>query len=302
MRLEWLTYIKMIARTNSISTAADACFISQQALSKAIKAFEDEIGVKLLVRTNQGVRLTEEGEYVLNVANQVLPLINEMENHFAFWNTSQMTGSLNIYSVPTIKDTMLKKPISTFYKFYPGVKLSVKSKEENEIIQAALNNEIDLGFLSVMTTGDENINTIPNSLEFVPFAKHKFDALISKNSPLAQYSSVTLAQLLQYPAILMPTNRLEDYNPYKLLTRFGAVNVRFADSYELYNQFLVDDLGFSICPDLAIFKQCVFSEPQMNIVRRPISDNVYSTIGYVTNPKRAANPFIEYFLYFFNQI
>ena len=302
MRLEWLTYLKMIARTKSISTAADACFISQQALSKAIKSFEEELGVKLLIRTNQGVKLTEEGDYVLNVANQVLPLINEMENHFAFWSTSQLTGSLNIYSVPSIKRALLAKPISTFYKYYPNVSLSVKSKEENEIIQAALNNEIDLGFLSVMAVNDEVINPIPDALEFVPFAKHKFDALLSKNSPLAQYQQVSFSQLLENPVVLMPTNRLEDYNPYKLLTRFGTVNVRFADSYDLYNQFLADDLGFSICPDMEIFTQRAFSTPPYNFIRRPISDNVYSTIGYVYHKKRPKNQFIEYFLYFLNQV
>ena len=77
---------------------------------------------------------------------------------------------------------------------------------------------------------------------------------------------------------------------------------RFADSYDLYNQFLADDLGFSICPDMEIFTQRAFSTPPYNFIRRPISDNVYSTIGYVYHKKRPKNQFIEYFLYFLNQV
>lgn len=298
MRLEYLTYLKMIARSNSISTAANACFISHQALSKAMKSFEEELGIKLLLRTNQGVKLTEEGEYVLGIANQVLPLLNELENHFSLSETAKLTGSLNILSIPLIRDAMLKKSISLFYKRYPNVHLSIENGDTDVAIPALLNNEIDLAFFSIVTINHVCLTEIPKELEFVPFSKYRFNALLSKNSPLANFSTISISQLLAYPVILMPTTELYNFNPYKILSFFGDVNIRFAASYDLYDQFLDDDLGVSIAPDLHLFDKLSVSESS-HIERRPISDNVYGTMGYIFN-KNNNNPYIKQFLNIFD--
>lgn len=60
MRLEQFESLIEIANSNSISIAAQNLYISQPALSRSIKGLEDELGVPLLSRTVDGVRLTPE--------------------------------------------------------------------------------------------------------------------------------------------------------------------------------------------------------------------------------------------------
>ena len=302
MRLEYLTYIKMIAKTNSLTAAANACYISHQALSKAIKMFEDEIGAKLLVRTNQGVKLTEEGEYVLSIANQILPLINEMENHFSYSETSKLTGKLNILSISVTKNMLLKKSISTFYKYYPNIQLTVKIGEEKDIISALLNKEIDLGFFNIVSINNKPLTEIPDELEFVPFLKCKFIALVNKQSPLAKLDCISLSQLLEYPVILMPSTELGDFNPYKILSHFGTVKVYLVDSYDLYEQFLIDDLGVTLQLDTPILQnKYISTSSSTHIIQRPIAENVYCTMGYIYNKNHNDNPYIKQFLDIFNK-
>lgn len=65
MELKQLQYFRAVAKQNSISQAADSLYITQPALSRCIKRLEDEIGVALLERMSNGVKLTPAGEAFL---------------------------------------------------------------------------------------------------------------------------------------------------------------------------------------------------------------------------------------------
>ena len=60
--LDWYKYFLSVARLGSVTRAARDMHVSQPAVSLAIAKLEDELGVKLFVRTNRGIRLTNEGE------------------------------------------------------------------------------------------------------------------------------------------------------------------------------------------------------------------------------------------------
>ena len=135
---------------------------------------------------------------------------------------------------------------------------------------------------------------------FIPFTKYRYNAIFNKQSPLAKFNTVSFAQLLSQPVILMPTTQLHDFNPYKILSHFGTVNLRLADSYDLYDQFLIDGLGVTITPDIPLInKESNSLSGKSNIISRPISDNVYGTMGYIYN-KNNENPYVKQFLNIFD--
>ena len=53
MMLRQLQYFRTVVRTGSFTEAAEECFISQSAISQQIKALENDLGVKLLIRENR---------------------------------------------------------------------------------------------------------------------------------------------------------------------------------------------------------------------------------------------------------
>ena len=76
MDLKQLRYFLQICEDKSFSNAAKSLFITQQALSKSIKNMEEELQLPLLVRSNNGLELTEYGEYLYKHS---IPIIQEYD-------------------------------------------------------------------------------------------------------------------------------------------------------------------------------------------------------------------------------
>src|SRR5512136_2637552 len=72
MELRQLRYFVAVAEEGNISRAAKKIFLTQPALSRQIKALEDEIGQCLLERQAHSIRLTPAGETLLREARELL--------------------------------------------------------------------------------------------------------------------------------------------------------------------------------------------------------------------------------------
>ena len=82
MTLTQLQYAVTIAKTKSMNQAANELFVSQPALSGAMKELEDELGTQLFIRNNRGIVITTEGEEFLSYARQMVELGNLVEERF----------------------------------------------------------------------------------------------------------------------------------------------------------------------------------------------------------------------------
>ncbi|MBE6023536.1 MAG: LysR family transcriptional regulator [Cellulosilyticum sp.] len=82
MTLTQVQYVVAIADTKSMNKAANKLFVSQPALSEAIKDLEAELQTQLFIRTNKGVIVTTEGEEFLSYARQMVELGKLVEERF----------------------------------------------------------------------------------------------------------------------------------------------------------------------------------------------------------------------------
>ena len=71
MTLQQIHYTLVVSESRSMNKAAEKLYISQPTLTSAIHSLEDELGIKLFNRTNQGVILTNEGKDFLLQARQI---------------------------------------------------------------------------------------------------------------------------------------------------------------------------------------------------------------------------------------
>ena len=78
MTLQQLHYFVMTAELHSFTRAAEACHVSQPALSHAISELEDELGTRLFLRTGRAIQLTETGELCLQTAREIERAAGEM--------------------------------------------------------------------------------------------------------------------------------------------------------------------------------------------------------------------------------
>mgnify|MGYP000857817170 CR=1 FL=1 len=97
-----LKYFVGVARYGSINQAAKAMYISQPQLSHIIKSIEEEVGFDLFQRTNQGVRLTRNGESFLSHCQVIL---DEMDSLDRFINQTHQQGSRLVVSMTRFSHT-----------------------------------------------------------------------------------------------------------------------------------------------------------------------------------------------------
>lgn len=82
MRIQQLQYLEEIVKTGSINEAAKRLFLTQPSVSNAIKELENELNLKLLLRSKIGVTLTDEGREFMIYARQILDQVYLLEERY----------------------------------------------------------------------------------------------------------------------------------------------------------------------------------------------------------------------------
>ena len=100
MFIRQLEYLVTLAREKHFARAAEACHVSQPALSSGIRSLEKELGVVIVQRERRFVGFTAEGERVLDWAQQTLASLAHMRED-ASTAKSAMSGLLRIGAIPT---------------------------------------------------------------------------------------------------------------------------------------------------------------------------------------------------------
>ena len=80
--LDWLILRKLYEK-RSISKAAEDLYVTQSALTKRVRTIEQEWGVEVVKRSNQGVTFTEDGRYLVKKAGIMLDFLGEIREHFS---------------------------------------------------------------------------------------------------------------------------------------------------------------------------------------------------------------------------
>ena len=135
MRMEDLRYLIQVADIGSISLAAEACYITQQGLSRIISNLEKELGVKLFHRTNNHIRLTDVGELVVARAKELDGLYQHMLTDISRLSSAegQRPVDCHIYTTQLISSTLLFRVLSTLNLRYPGIHLNIEELDPPEI-------------------------------------------------------------------------------------------------------------------------------------------------------------------------
>ncbi|WP_160037090.1 LysR family transcriptional regulator [Paenibacillus sp. An7] len=108
-----LMIFKHVAELHSISKTAEKLDYVQSNISQRIKSLEEELGVRLFIRNNRGVTLTEEGNKLLGYTNQILLLMDEARSSV---NPTKWKNHLTIAAPQTISAVRIPQLFSSFLR------------------------------------------------------------------------------------------------------------------------------------------------------------------------------------------
>jgi DNA-binding transcriptional LysR family regulator len=148
MELRHLRYFVAVAEELNVRQAATRLHLSQPPLSRQIHDLEDEVGTKLFLRSQSGMRLTEAGRTFLTEARSILSQ-SQRAVRLAQAASRGEAGRLDIaYAVEGFEPVLLRV-IRLFRRLFPMVELGMRELQYHQQVQELINRRIDLGYVGI---------------------------------------------------------------------------------------------------------------------------------------------------------
>lgn len=193
MELRVLNYFLAIAREESFTRAAEQLHLTQPTLSRQIAQLEEELGVKLFVRSNHNIILTEDGMILKRRAQEILSLADKTKRDFLH-RDENLEGIISIGSGEFLSTRYLTDCIAAFRKKHPLVRYEFYSGNAGNVQNYIERGLLDLGLMS------EPIDIRKYDFISMP-VKEQWGALVQSDSPLAKKDFITPQDLLGIPII-----------------------------------------------------------------------------------------------------
>ena len=145
MELNQLRAFLSVARTGQLVRAAEQLHLTQSALSKQIKSFEDELGVRLFVRTPAGMVMTGEGRRLLPLAAKTIDSAQEIASLAASMRGT-VSGALRLGTIIDPESIRLGPLLAALVQFYPQVDVSLLHGISGGVLQMLREGQVDACF------------------------------------------------------------------------------------------------------------------------------------------------------------
>lgn len=146
--LKQLRYFDALAREQHFGRAAEACAVTQPALSMQIHELEQQLGLILVERTRAGVLLSDKGREIAARAARVLGDVREMIE-FAQHSNEVLSGSLRLGVIPSIAPYMLPPLLPLLRESYPNLELHVRETQTLPLTQELVEGKLDVLLLAL---------------------------------------------------------------------------------------------------------------------------------------------------------
>jgi LysR family transcriptional regulator, hydrogen peroxide-inducible genes activator len=146
--LKQLRYFDALSRHCHFGRAAEACAISQPALSMQIKELEQFLGGVLLERGARQIRLTKFGEEVAQRVRDILRSVDELGD-FARASHDQLAGRLRVGMIPTIAPYLLPTVIGNLTRLHPELDIHVRETLTPKLIEELREGRLDTAIVAL---------------------------------------------------------------------------------------------------------------------------------------------------------
>jgi DNA-binding transcriptional LysR family regulator len=137
---------RAVAEQKSFRRAAEQLHVSQPSVSQHVQQLEEELGVRLLDRRAEGLRLTEAGEVLLGFARRSSKLSQQVIARLASLE-GQSGGALRLAASTTVAQYVLPRILGPFLKANPRIELAVRSGNTQQVTAWVVQREADLGLI-----------------------------------------------------------------------------------------------------------------------------------------------------------
>ncbi|MBW3088234.1 LysR family transcriptional regulator [Bifidobacterium sp. 82T24] len=291
MTLLQLKYIVKIVECGSMNEASHELYISQPALSSAVKELEKEMGIEIFTRSSQGIALTVDGAEFLTYARQVLDqsalLEERYKNAKPRKQLCQVSTQHYMFAVEAFVE-LINSIKSDEYEF------TIRETRTKDIINQVANMQSEVGILYLSDFNKDVIGKLlrEKHLEFHPIFRAGLHVFLSRSNPLAGRKSLTMEDLKPYPWIQYEQG--EEGSFYfaeeAVWPEYSPKQINVTDRATILN-FIVGLNGYTVCS--GIDNEDLNSE---KIVTVPLESDEKMLVGWITNERAKLSKAAEVYL------
>ncbi|NMF25010.1 LysR family transcriptional regulator [Olsenella umbonata] len=291
MKLQQLRYVIQVAESGSLTAAAERLFVAQPSLSKAVAELEREMGVTIFTRSRTGVELTEEGTRFLSYARQVVEQADLLE--------AEYKGGTRVRRVFGVSAQHYAFVVNAFVRLVREHGASSYEFSLRESTTAGILDDVRVqrSELGILYRSHFNRDVISNAvraagLAFEPLFTATPHVFVSRDNPLADRASVTLADLRPYPRLSYDQGiHNSPYFAEELhITEPAEKSIVVTDRATLFN-LLIGLGGYTISS--GILSEALNGS---QIVAVPLESDERMELGYVRRHDRPPSPIASRYL------
>lgn len=236
-----LAIVLAVEQQGSLTAAADSLHLTQSALSHSIRKLEQQMGTAIWLREGRSLRPTQAGQYLLAVAQRVLPQLTLAEKRLRQFAAGER-GTLHIGMECHPCYQWLLKVAAPYLAAWPDVDMDVKQKFQFGGIGALFAHEIDL-----LVTPDPLHRP---GLHFEPVFDYEQVLVASRHHPLAQQPYIKPAQLAGEVLITYPVSieRLDIYNQFLVPAGVRPRRHKTIETTDIMLQMVASGRGVAALP------------------------------------------------------
>ncbi len=185
MNLDYYRAFIECVRTGNLTVAAKNLGYTQSGVSHIVAYLEAEFGFPLVIRSRSGIRLTYNGEQVVELMQEVLNYDNKL-HYFAEEVTGLRFGRVRVGAIESVATQWLPMLIKQFNEIYPKIEFAIVVGDYTKVEELLLSEVIDCGFLSSATA---------KQVCFTPLKQDELLALLPHDHPLTDKNSLTLHEV-----------------------------------------------------------------------------------------------------------
>ena len=195
MMLRQIRHFQTVVQENSFTEAAELCHISQSGISQSIKALEEEVGARLLVRKNRKFELTEAGEHFYKKSLVITADLEQLCRETVRIDRRD-AAELSLGVLSTYSGDEFNRAIAAFSEQYPTVELTIHSGNHEDLYDGLRLGKIDIALNDqrrAFSDAYENLILMETAC-FVEIASH---------NPLSKLDVIDVDALKNTPCILV---------------------------------------------------------------------------------------------------
>jgi len=236
-----LAIVFEVERQGSLTAAAEVLHVTQSALSHTMKKLEQQLGTDIWLREGRSLRLTQAGQYLLAVAQRILPQLALTEERLRQFAQGER-GALRIGMECHPCYQWLLKIVAPYLDAWPLVDVDVKQKFQFGGIGALFGYEIDL-----LVTPDPLLRP---GLRFEPVFDYEQVLVVHEHHPWAGQEDVTPQQLAEETLITypVPIDRLDIYTMFLTPANCAPRKHKTIETTDIMLQMVASGRGVTALP------------------------------------------------------